>query len=108
MHRFFSQGFECAFHQNDVQNLLFGVKNVIRHDKIQLHVLTYTRITGEAVHTREHFALIVELPLILFLVGSTTLSRQHVEHLRTVMQSLQIVYLKTRRSRSDNLILRQG
>ena len=65
--------------------MLFGVKNVIRHDKTQLHVLIDTRITGEAMHTREHFALIVELPLILFRVGSTTLSRQHVQHLRTVM-----------------------
>ena len=58
------QGFECVFHQNDVQNLLFGVNNVIRHDKTQLHVLIDTRTTGEAKHTRELFALIVELPLI--------------------------------------------
>ena len=31
----------------------FGGKNVIRHDKTQLHVLIDTRITGEATHTRE-------------------------------------------------------
>ena len=71
----------------------FGVKNVIRHDKTQLHVLIDTRIIGEAMRTRErHIALIVELTLILFRVKSKTLSRLHVQHLRTVMESLQIVY----------------
>ena len=66
----------------------FGVANVIRRDKTQLHVLTDTRITGEAKHTRErHFALIVEPTLILFRVESATRLRLHVQHLRTVMKS---------------------
>ena len=54
----------------------FGVKNVIRQVKTQLHVLSDTRITGEALHTRErHMALMVELTLILFHVRCTTLSK---------------------------------
>ena len=60
MQRFFSQWFECAFHQEDMQNsfVRFGVKNVIRHDKTQLHVLIDTRITGEAMpHTRETYCV---------------------------------------------------
>ena len=88
----------------------FGMKNIIRHDKNVLHVLIETRITEEAMHTRErHIALIVELALILFRVRSTTLSRLHVQHLRTVMKSLRIVHWRTQqRSRSDNSISRQG
>ena len=70
----------------------FGVKNDIRHGKTQLHAFTDTRITGKAMHTRErHIALIVELTLILFRVRSTMFWMQHVQHLRTVMKSLQIV-----------------
>ena len=95
MQRFYTQKFECAFRQSDSAKFVvpFGVRNVIRHDKTQLHVLIDTRITGEAMHTRErHIALIVELTLILFRMRSTTLSRLHVQHLRTVMKSLQIVY----------------
>ena len=73
--------------------VLFGVKNVIRHDKTQLHFLIDTRITGEAMHTRErHIALIVELTLILFRVRSTMLLKQHVQLLRIVMKSLRMVY----------------
>ena len=52
-----------------------------------------TRITVEAMHTRErHIALIVELTLILICVRCTIFSRQHVQHLRTVMKSLRIVH----------------
>ena len=71
----------------------FGVKNVISHDKAQLHVLIDTRIRGKEIHTRErHLALIVEFTLILFRVRSTMFLRQRVQHLRIVMKSLGILY----------------
>ena len=61
------------------------------------------------MHTRErHIALIVELTLILFRVRSTIFSRQYVQHVRTVLKSLRILYRRTPRSRSDNSTLRQG
>ena len=86
------------------KNLLpFEGKSVIRHDRTQLHVLTDKRTTGEATHTRErHVVSIVEPTLILFRVTSSK------QHLRIVMKILQIVCCKTRRSRSDNLMLRHG
>ena len=103
--------FERAIHQVDVPDLLYRSvgKNVIHHDKTQLHVLIDTWITGEATHTRgRHTVSIVELTLILFRARPTKLSRQHVQLLRTVMKSLRIVYRGARRSRSNKSILRQG
>ena len=68
-----------------------------------------TRTTGEATHTRERRTVsIVELTLILFRVRSLTLSRQHVQLLQIVMESWQIGYRETRRSRSNKLILRHS
>ena len=65
------------------------MKNVIRHDKSQLHVLIDTRITGEAMHTRErhcadNVTFIDSVPREIY--------NTHVQHLRTVMISLQIVH----------------
>ena len=45
---------------------------------------------------------------MFFFFWRVPVSRQHEQHLRIVMKSLQIVYWKTRRPRSDNLMLRQG
>ena len=77
----------------------FGEKNVIRYDRTQLHVLIDTGITGEATHTRErHIVSIAELTLILLRARSSTLLKQHVQLLRIVMKSWQIVY----RERDDD------
>ena len=55
-------------------------RHPIRHDKVQLHTLIDTWITGKATDTRERrIVSIVEPALILLRVRSSTLSRQHVQ-----------------------------